>query len=224
MIIYYPLINGQSYSTYKANLVSYKVGTASLNNNYIFPVNSVFPVMLNGTVGTRKITLTIDFEGDDQRDAACNMSDLTALFKEGVDLFLSDGFFYKCVLSSVSDAVVKAPWIIQHTFNFVGFRHGTEVKEVITESTNLLIEGNLDTRPVYTITTSESTFVIDGITINDISGTIVIDSQKGLITENGNNKFSDSNLTDFPVLSPGLHHFEISNTAVVQISYLPIFY
>lgn len=224
MRIYYPLINGQSYSTYKANLVNYKVGTASLNNNYMFPVNSVFPVLLNGTVGTRKVSLTIDFEGEDQRDSAQNMSDLTALFKKGVDLFLPDGFFYRCVLSSVSDGVVKAPWIIQHTFNFVGFRHGNEIRETITESTNLLIEGNLDTRPVYTISTSESTFVIDGITINNISGTIVIDSPKGLITENGNNKFSDSNLTDFPVLSPGVHRFEISGNAVVQISYLPIFY
>lgn len=224
MKIYYPLINGQSYSMYKADLVSYKVGAPSLKNNHMFPINSVFPVMLKGNVSTRNVSLSIDFEGDDQRESARNMSDLTALFKEGVDLFLPDGFFYRCVLSTVSDAVIKAPWIIQHTYNLVGFRHGREIKEIITKSTNIFVEGNLNTRPVYTITTSESSLIVDGITINNITGTIVIDSQKGFITEDGNNKFSDSDITDFPVLSPGLHHFEISGEAVVQISYLPIFY
>ncbi len=70
------------------------------------------------------------------------------------------------------------------------------------------------------------TFTINGVTISNLDAGLpfVIDGLVGEIKCNGINRFLDTDLIDFPKVTPGTNVVEVSSAdAVVEVSYYPVF-
>jgi len=231
-----PKINGATFGTYGGHLLSYEIGACEYSNGYITPPTSMIPVKLRHTLGLRGVTLTMDFEGETENDIALNIAEFIGHLYNGAEILLPDGFTYFCVFKKASTPIEKAPWIKQVKFTLEGYRHGALETETLSASGSIFVDGNCKTPAIIRITTASTSITILGITISNISGVIEIDSYKKTVKQitGGNgapevttNKFADTNMTEFPKLSPGLTTVEISGTGnaatMVEISYYPIF-
>lgn len=218
-----PKINGMLFETFRAKMLSYKVGACDYSDGYLLPPASMIPVKLVQTVGLRSITLTFDFEGDTPREIAMNISKVTELMQEMPDIILPDGFCYYCVYEKQSTPEEKAPWINQVQYTLSGFRHEAMETVRLDQSGTVYVGGNYKTPVVLSIVPSSSTVKVLGITVKNATGTIVIDGMKKTVTKNGANVFADTDLTSFPTLQPGLNTVDIDGASEVEISYYPIF-
>lgn len=218
-------INGQTLDMFNAHLCSYTVGACDYENGYMMPPNSMFPVKLDGNVGLRPIELEMDFEGDSISEIVMNISNLTAALHKNAEIFLPDGFYYTCVFDSVSTPEEQAPWIMRVTFSFLGVRHKELKKQSFTQSGKMFVHGNYKTAAIIKITPQEGTteIKVNGITVKDLKGPVVIDGIRMTVMENGLNKFKDTDITEFPSLECGENDVTVEGSAVVEISYYPIF-
>jgi phage-related protein len=217
------LINGFDPYIYGAKLLDYSVDGSGISDNYMLPPSTIRPVRLRNRVRLRKIMLAFDFEDADIHGATQNLSEITAILRQEANLLLPDGFYYHCILTSTGKADIKAPWILRNSFSLVGYRHGPLIQETLTETGSIFVEGNYDTEAVYEITTSAQSITVNGITVSNISGVILIDGLNKAIKQGNFNKFADSNITAFPVLQPGVNQISISSPATVVIKYYPVY-
>ena len=219
-----PKINNMLFDSYNAKLLSFQIGFSSNSGTYHSTKSRLFPVKLNAKMSLRSITLKVDFEGSTVRDIETNISNFMSALYDGADILLPDGFLYMCSFDKATAPKEKAPWILQVTFALSGIRHDPlEQTDPMTSTTVIQVKGNYETPAIITAECYETPVTIAGITISDITGTIVIDGIKCKVTQNGVNKFANTNLTEFPKLKAGNNSIAISGNASVVISYYPIF-
>lgn len=225
MTVFEPKINGYPLDALNAYMTEYTVGECDYDNGYMLPPKSMMPVKLDGNVGLRPITIEMDFEGETMRDITIKISNLTAMLHKEAELFLPDGFYYTCVYSKASTPKEVAPWIMQVKFSLVGFRHGAMQTETFAESGTIFVDGNYPSSAAFTITPDEGTteVTVNGITVQNMGGPVVIDGIKKTVMEDGINKFADTNITEFPLLDPGYGSIEIEGNCTVDVSYYPIY-
>ncbi len=226
MIASEAMINNAPLSLYKAELVEYSVGACEYSNSYLIPPAGFIPVKVDGNVGTRKVSITLDIFGDSSAEIAMRISELTAALHKNAELFLPDEFYYTCVYTGCSEPEEKAPWISQVTFDFEGYRHRALTTEEFTSSGKMFVEGNCGAPAIISIVPNSAgvkTASVNGITIKNIIGTVVIDGIEKTVTQGGKNKFADTNLARFPTLQPGYNDIMIDGNVTVGISYYPIY-
>lgn len=218
-------INGYPLEMFEAHLLNYTVGACEYSNGYFVPTNSMFPVKLKGNKGIRPITLELDFEGDSLKNITTNISNFTAMLQKGAEIILPDGFHYTCSYDSTTEPEEKAPWIMQVKFSLSGCRHRAMETATLTESGTISVDGNNETPAIIKIIPNENTqeVTVNGITVSNITDTVIIDGINKTVMENGVNVYANTNLTKFPVLQNGYNSIEISGNAIVEISYYPIF-
>lgn len=88
--------------------------------------------------------------------------------------------------------------------------------------------GNVSSGVIFGITPNNDieTFTINDIVIKNLSSghKFIIDGLNGKVTCNGINRFLDTNLIDFPKVSPGENIIYVSNNdVIVEVSYYPTF-
>lgn len=213
--------------TYNANILDFAEGGYSISNNYVQPPGGLQFVKLTPPgLPLKKLKITLDIAGSSYFDLETKVSSLTALFYSS-RLSLSDfgdGMTWDCILTATSEIKEVAPWIYQISFTFAGYKKG----EIITVTPSVFpatitVSGNYETDPVITLTDCSAEIKIFGITISNITGTVIIDSVNKRITDNGSNKLLDCDLTSFPKLQPGQNTISLTGTATVAIAYSPIY-
>lgn len=217
------LVNNQPLSDFRAELLDYSIDACDYDNGYILPPSSMIPVRLTPQIGLRSLKLTFDFEGANTHEIAINISRMTALLQSEAELFLPDGFWYTCVYQNASAPKEVAPWIRQVKFTLVGYRHGSMKHHKLTKTESIYVIGTYRTPAVIRISDSDAEVTVKGITVSNVSGIIEINGLKKTVTENGKNKFGDTNLIEFPMLELGYNEISIVGKATIEISYYPIY-
>lgn len=222
-----PMINGALFSLYKANLLTYDIDAVDYDNGYVLPPSSMIPVKLKYSLGLRGVSIKIDFEGDTMHEIEKNISAFTELLHEGAEILLPDGFIYSCVFKKASMPTEKAPWILQVKFTLEGYRHGAMETTTLKSTGSIFVDGNYETPAILKIITSAKSATVCGISVENIGGEIVIDGYTKKVTQNGINKFGDTNMTEFPKFAPGYNKIDVAadgNAAItVKVSYYPIY-
>lgn len=215
------------FAKYKAKLLNYSVGAVSVTNSYLERKNSIIPVKLKESIGTRPITLELEFEGDTCHEALLNISNMTAELLQENDILLPDGFYYFCVLDNVGAPKLEGDTFYSVKFVLVGYRHLGMVREVLTETDSFIALGNLEAPAIITIENAFGTVVVNNLTVTNISKTVVINGYDKTVMETDgvteSNKFKDCSMTKFPSVVPGPNIIDIDGDATVTIEYTPIF-
>lgn len=215
------------YAKYKAKLLDYSVGAVSIKDSYLDRKNSIIPVKLKESVGTRDITLELEFEGDTCHEALLNISNMTAELLQENDIRLPDGFIYFCVLDKAGAPKLKGCNFYEVKFTLVGYRHLAMEKETFTETGSFIALGNIEAPAIITIENASGTVVVNNITVKNITKTVVINGYDKTVMETDgitfSNKFKDCEFSRFPSLDPGPNIVDITGNATVTIEYTPIF-
>lgn len=221
-------INGINIETYGARLQDYVCGASELSSQYYTSVKSLYPVFLSAEKGLRSLSITLEFQGHTWQETALSISNLTAeLTGAQVDLQMEDGFGYFAILQSVSQPELVLPEKQFVTFQFAALRHGEKVVEAFTQSGQIEVAGNLPADCIVQVTADEAQDYIQvlGIRIDHMTAgkSVVIDGIAKTVTQENKNKLGDTDLTEFPKLTPGQVVVEVPAGVSMKIEYYPLY-
>ena len=210
-------------SKWHGDVLDYEVSQNDMSDMVLTTSFNPRPIPLAGTIGSKKITLVIDFKVHNNDTADKAISDFVEyLVRKNenasyIELDLQDGFGYTCSYFSADTPSRKSSWITQCTVVLVGFRH----KKLLIERTfnpvptqdnyiaNSVFGGQCRPTPLYvkyTPPSGVSSFTLrlhgSNIACDNISTYIIIDSLNGTVKyKNGDNElnaFNKTNLVVFP--------------------------
>lgn len=225
-------LNNEPFSMYKVKVLSCEIGPYSFKNGHVKPSDSMIPVLLNPKIGTRSISLTLDFEGASVREIERNITKFTMKLQKGAEISLHDGYTYFVVFNKSTTPKQKAPWIQQVKFTLTGYRHGNLVEETFTSPGKLYVDGDYRTPAYIHAFVSQANVTVCGISfelaaVSAQYNQLYIDGMKKTVKQSamGNIFHKTINMTKFPYLEPGENNINFTTPGVdeVTISYYPIF-
>lgn len=140
------------------------------------------------------------------------------------------GYSYKCIYESndISEHITPTNKIVSLVFNVSRMRRTENI--FLKDNTEYLfdIRGTKAIEPVITITplNNMESFIYDDITIYNLTANqpVIIDCENKEITENGVNKFLDTDIIDFPKYKCGINSINVSSSDVtIQLTYNPTY-
>jgi phage-related protein len=226
-------LNNIDISNYKAQLLTKDIQTAEVTTYDDWLRNALNPLYMGKQEKYKQIKIQLYIKDTDDNAVLNDISNIIKEFEKCTIKFDDIDFYYDCLIVNKNHTrLAKGKYTLD-----VELKSGYAYKEAITETmTDVLsktvnVPGNLPTPAVVTITvpTNESNVVLSGfgeddITINNVQGNmpVIIDGEVCTVTENGVNKFGDTDIWQFPDLQPGDNLIGInSNLYTVQIQYKP---
>ena len=241
-------IGGHDLSEFHAKLESdYAISGCEIENHLNQGPSRSSLLLLRQNVGALTIRLPLNFYAGSKRETMAHMARFNALCQGTVELDLSDGFSYTCVLTEIGETAWLGDCFCAADYTFSGIRHG---QSVTAEGPAPLRLENSATFPktdcVITVTgfqCTASTPVI--LTISDGSRTFLtwkLDTGSGKYAASGDlvldgvnkqNLYRGGNIptgtlafTDYPYLKPGQNTIGISGgltAARLRVSYAPAY-
>lgn len=237
------LINDKDIAMFSARLITFTVSGTAVTNNISAAGNVLkMPILYGCTLAPRTITVSLSFfprgiNGTGRgtgifhklHKAAENIIRFESeLVGKVFEILLPDGYLYTCLYSGSSVSEPDATGITDVTYTFNGIRHLPLASVTVLPGGKVYCVSNTKTafRLIMQNPVALERITIIGITVNNLpaDSELIIDSVNGLITCNGENKFSDTDLIDFPYLSPGYNI--ISSSAAIdnlKVEYTPVF-
>ncbi|MDO4553710.1 MAG: phage tail family protein [Lachnospiraceae bacterium] len=236
-------INGEDISIWNARQWTVDIEHNEIKNDSEWVRGSPVPAFFSNTLDFKTIKVTLLVKGQSREEIEKNRSDIVAELIDPVILEL-DMFDHKfkaiLIKSSVTENVIKR--MHQLVLEFSGYEFGDEISSTFSGTDTITIEnpGNLETPVILEIVPQigASTVVFEGlcrdpetkdnqdITIRELSKDkkIILNSETGLITEDGANKFKDVDLWELPSLLPGTNIIKCSTKNLeITVKFKPMF-
>lgn len=236
-------VNNRSIGLYHARLLNFSVGGTPLSHSQS-PDGSLLrlPSVYHTVLSPRPLTITLTFFPKATANTNINRSihermsrstDNIVRFESDVsnriiEIGLPDGYIYKAFLTSCGTPSFDATGEQDVEYSFLAIRTKAPVTQRIVSGQIIYCESNTDTpfRLSFKVAINTTCVRICGIPIKAINANteIVVDSELGIVTANGENKFRDTELIDFPRLVPGNNTIECSiPDTEITIVYTPIY-
>ena len=228
------LINNSS-ANVKYNMVlnEKKISPSKTNCNLQWLKGALTPILLDTETKFCDIECKFTIEALTEDEFEFKFSELNKEIIECVLKFDDINRLYKCYIQSMKEPVRITPYNWEFTCSWVGYKYKDEIVVDIKKelSKTIDVKGTLKTPCILEVTPSVD--LID-ITINGLANDpiivknlkqgkkIIIDGKEGTVTEEGINKFKDTDLWEFPFLNPGVNNITLSkNSCNVAIKYEP---
>lgn len=228
------LINSINIKSFNAKLLTVDIQTQELSNSSEWLDNSLSPLFLANKKQFKKIDLEIAFKGASRTEILNNISNFMSKLINEVILTLDKyDHKYKVILKENSTEKTISKNLYKKKLSFIGYEFSDEVIENLDRITTKTINvaGNLLTPATVEITPSIDIIdlQIDGLSNDSIiiknlhaNKKIIINSEDATVLEEGTNKFIDTDMWEFPFLSPGANKIKISkNNCNIKIKYRP---
>jgi len=228
-------IDGTPLKNYGAVLSNWNPGTPSISNMITPGEDYSFPVLLHSEITPKALTARVHIIGKNYAEASRKMSALILALNKTTDLQMPDGFYYRSVLTEVSDLEWTNRHIAEFTLAFQSVQHGPYISiSPYTAGTPIYYSGTAPAgakiefdapEDMQDMTVSIGTNEIQLITIPS-DAHIVLNGIEKIITQNGENKFADTNLVDFPALEPSETAYAIQVSKPVSnlsVGYYPTY-
>lgn len=227
-------INGLDIKKYGAKQLTVDISTSSISNNSEYNINALLPMFLDGNISFKNIDVCLLFKGNSRDEILENISNLVSKLLGEVTLNL-DGYtnLFNVVLKDSKTEKTKSKYTYKKVLNFIGYEYKEQIIEEVNRVTSktLNITGNLITPAIVEVTPTTDLVDIrlegladDPIVIKNLTANkkIIIDGELQKITVDGKNKYSDTDMWDFPRLKPGQNTITVSrNSCYIKIKYKP---
>lgn len=231
------LINNIDISKYNARVLDVNIQNSSISNLSDSDMkNKLIPLFLRSKVFLNNITVTLLINSLDKKQYYLDKSNLISVMLDSFDIYFKDrNLKFKCILVNQ----VNQPSLRQirgrFQLTFIGYNLENEVIETINRVTSKTIDvtGNikvpikLEITPVIDMIDLKITGLSeDPLIVKNLKGnkTIIIDGIEGTVTQDGINKFEDTDMWEFPFLVPGKNNITLSkDTCNITIKYNPRF-
>ncbi len=228
------LINSINIKSFNAKLLTVDIQTQELSNSSEWLDNSLSPLFLANKKQFKKIDLEIAFKGASRTEILNNISNFMSKLINEVILTLDKyDHKYKVILKENSTEKTISKNLYKKKLSFIGYEFSDEVIENLDRITTKTINvaGNLLIPAIVEITAGVDLvdLQIDGLSNDSIiiknlhaNKKIIINSEDATVLEEGTNKFIDTDMWEFPFLSPGANKIKISkNNCNIKIKYRP---
>lgn len=234
-------INGIDIAIYQAKQWNVQMAFSELSNESEWVDGTGNPELLNTSAGFKTIKVSVGIHGKTRQDIWKNAGNLVASLLKPCEVVL-DGFDHKffVYLKNAEQTERSLQRWHKATLQLVGYEYGAMVSTT-TSAKELIItnEGNIVTPAVIELTPAIGlvSVTITGIARDAVTGEdkpvtiskltkdkkVVINGETGLITEEGENKFPDTEIWDLPSLIPGENRITVDKDVTVTVSYKPRF-
>ena len=236
-------INGNSINLYHARLLNYSLSGTSLNHS-VSNAGEILrlPQIYYSVLSPRTLTISLTFfpvaAGSDSRKTSVaerlerSTENLVRFESEivgkVVEIGLPDGFFYTAYVTELQEPTFDATGQQDVVYTFNAIRHKQPETIEVNAGGKVYCKSNTKTpyRIILSVPSARESITICGIVIHSVAANteIVIDSEMGLITAGGVNKFGDTDFVDFPYLIPGENTISCNvPNAAITIVYTPIY-
>lgn len=229
------LINNIDVSKYNARVLDVNIQNSSISNLSDLDIkNKLLPLFLKSKVALNNITVTLLINSLDKRQYYLDKSNLLSNMLESFDIYFKDrDLKFKCVLVNQVDQASLRQIRGRFQLTFIGYNLENEVIETINRITSKTVDafGNykvpiiMEITPVIDMIDLKITgFSEDPLIVKNLKGTktIIIDGINGTVTQDGINKFNDTDMWEFPFLVPGKNNILLSkDTCNITIKYNP---
>ncbi len=205
-------INDTNISTYNAQLLGYKLSNSNITTN-----SSSNHIYFNSEIGEKQLSIRLFVKETSREDIEITISKLTnALKGKNIISFTeNENMLYDCIYNSsaIEDIVYNGKIL---TYTFKAIQTSTENTVIISAlTTTITLEGTDDIPCIIEITpiVDIEEFTINDITITNLTSNekVIINGEKITVTEEGVNKFGDTNITEFPKLNLGTNTITVSD-------------
>ena len=229
------IINNINISEFGGKVQSKSFSDSPVVKSATWLLNAPKPLVIGENKGFKSLSLKLLFQGSSRNDVNNKINSFMAQVSECDIKFKNLEHYYHCYYESSNREETKIDeWLFvninficyeydeEKTFNFNGLEEftinniGTDVTPAILEITpniniaNITIEGLAD-----------DPIIIKNLNVNK---KIILDGELQKITVDGINKFSDTEMWDFPKLNPGIKLIKVNrNTCNIKIKYKPRF-
>lgn len=229
------IINNINISEFGGKVQSKSFSDSPVVKSATWLLNAPKPLVIGENKGFKSLSLKLLFQGSSRNDVNNKINSFMAQVSECDIKFKNLEHYYHCYYESSNREETKIDeWLFvninficyeydeEKTFNFNGLEEftinniGTDVTPAILEITpniniaNITIEGLAD-----------DPIIIKNLNVNK---KIILDGELQKITVDGINKFSDTEMWDFPKLNPGINLIKVNrNTCNIKIKYKPRF-
>lgn len=231
------LINNIDISKYNARVLDVNIQNSSISNLSDLDIkNKLIPLFLQSKVALNNITVTLLINSLDKRQYYLDKSNLLSNMLDSFDIYFKDrNLKFKCVLVNQADQASLRQIRGRFQLTFIGYNLENEVAQTINRVTSKTIDvtGNikvpikLEITPVIDMIDLKITGLSeDPLIVKNLKGTktIIIDGINGTVTQDGINKFEDTDMWEFPFLVPGKNNILLSkDTCNITIKYNPRF-
>nr|WP_302593950.1 hypothetical protein [uncultured Acetatifactor sp.] len=229
-------VNGIDIRKYNAKQLTVDLQPPSFSANTEWLEGAATPHEFETEVQYGTLKLTILFRGSGRSEIVRTVSEMLALMTQRTELAL-DGYKGRYIGDITSNSLAKTKQANRYilTLQFNGYLTDAEVVNTYTGVREARFT-TLGTRKAPCIiivhpTTNLQQLTISGfgeydITIGDLKRDVevIIDGEKGTVTEDGMNKFGDCDMWEFPVLVNGVENLITfsSNKCDIEIRYSPM--
>lgn len=229
------LINNIDVSKYNARVLDVNIQNSSISNLSDLDIkNKLLPLFLKSKVALNNITVTLLINSLDKRQYYLDKSNLLSNMLESFDIYFKDrNLKFKCVLVNQADQPSLRQIRGRFQLTFIGYNLENEVIETINRIASKTVDafGNykvpiiMEITPVIDMIDLKITGLSeDPLIVKNLKGTktIIIDGIDGTVTQDGINKFNDTDMWEFPFLVPGKNNILLSkDTCNITIKYNP---
>lgn len=231
------LINNIDISKYNARVLDVNIQNSSISNLSNFDIkNKLLPLFLKSKVSLNNITVTLLINSLDKRQYYLDKSNLLSDMLESFDIYFKDrNLKFKCVLVNQADQPSLRQIRGRFQLTFIGYNLENEVIETINRVSyktinalgNYTVPITIEITPIIDMIDFKITGLSeDPLIVKNLKGnkTIIIDGINGTVTQDGINKFDDTDMWEFPFLVPGKNSITLSkDTCNITIKYNPRF-
>lgn len=217
-------INGKDIERYSALLLKgFKIGTSPVETSYFRGRNRSSYNLISQTFGLKTISLGIMFKGDSREKIAVNKSFFDLELVGDLDIYLDDGYFYKCVLSSSGELEYDGNNYARAFYEFVGTQHKALV--TVKSSTFSCSSTVPFTDCIITGTAAAASGTIGDITFSGatIGKVLVVDGINKRFLHDGSPAAQKFVWVNFPALTPKENTVATTGLSSVTIQYYPTF-
>lgn len=205
------LINNIDISKFNARVLEVNIQNSSINNLKNFQgKNTLLPFFFDSKVELNLITVTLLVNSLAKKQYYLDKSNLLSNIIKPFEIYFKDRKLkFKCILNSNSDVPSLKQVRGRLQLSFIGYNIEEEVIETMNrvKSKTILSEGNtkipciIEITPVIDMIDLTITGLSeDPIIVRNLKGnkTIIIDGIEGTVLQEGENKFTDTDMWEFP--------------------------
>nr|DAE53248.1 MAG TPA: tail protein [Caudoviricetes sp.] len=219
--------NLDAYTDYNADLKSLQLTPGAITPQYILQAGRCGFIDYGSTVQPKMLTAEFIVGGASDEQANENISNLLLAAKQCIIRRELHRFEYPAILtgSTVQESGVEPYYIVRLTF--VAIQRLPLVSINITGPGVIFNDGNVPSGVRYILHPAEDLLAqkICGIQVIGIHAgkDFMIDGIEGRVMEDGNNRFADTDLINFPKIQPGKNEITMSNNMPVTVEFYPLF-
>lgn len=231
------LIDNVDIENFNAKQLTVDIQTSSLTNSSEWIERTLNPIFLENYIGFKTIKIELKFKGLNGDEALTSISNLMSKLT-GIVVLKLDGYSknYRCVLNGNGEtSKTVSEKFYKKTLTFIGYAFSDEIIETMNRivSKTINVSGNIKTPAIIEITPAIEIGSLeitgcsdDSIVINnlEVGKTVIVNGEDGTVTVDGVNKFSDTELWEFPRLKAGANTITVDKSSTdINIKYEPRF-